>query len=195
MRVAATALGSDARFVVTSLNGRGTTLYDKVYCARGRMENLIKDLKLYTRAPRRPPAIAGKPSSFGSSPCRPLPTFAWHPERTTMPVDLACSDLRGDPEGIREDRSPRPGDEKLDQDRVPGQLSVRAYACPVYRLQFSGDAVTLAAQIAATSRTNISPKRVPNEFSTPPSLTRLTLHTVTRMNRARGVGLLEFRLC
>jgi hypothetical protein len=49
-RVEATSLGSDARFVVTSLKGRGKTLYEKVYCARGRAENLIKDLKLYTRA-------------------------------------------------------------------------------------------------------------------------------------------------
>ena len=49
-RVEATALGSDARFVVTSLNGSGKVLYQKIYCARGRMENLIKDLKLYTRA-------------------------------------------------------------------------------------------------------------------------------------------------
>jgi hypothetical protein len=49
-RVEATALGSDVRFVVTSLNGSGKVLYEKVYCARGRMENLIKDLKLYTRA-------------------------------------------------------------------------------------------------------------------------------------------------
>jgi hypothetical protein len=49
-RVEATALGSDARFLVTSLNGSGKVLYEKTYCARGRMENLIKDLKLYTRA-------------------------------------------------------------------------------------------------------------------------------------------------
>jgi hypothetical protein len=49
-RVEATSLGSDARFVATSLKGRGKTLYEKVYCARGRAENLIKDLKLYTRA-------------------------------------------------------------------------------------------------------------------------------------------------
>jgi hypothetical protein len=27
-------------------------LYEKVYCARGRMENLIKDMKLYTRSDR-----------------------------------------------------------------------------------------------------------------------------------------------
>jgi len=49
-RVEATAKGSDARFVVTNLAGRAKVLYEKVYCARGRMENLIKDMKLYTRS-------------------------------------------------------------------------------------------------------------------------------------------------
>ena len=49
-RVEATANGSDARFVVTNLPGRAKILYEKVYCARGRMENLIKDMKLYTRS-------------------------------------------------------------------------------------------------------------------------------------------------
>ncbi len=49
-RVEATDLGTDARFIVTSLNRRGKLLYEKIYCARGRMENLIKDLKLATRS-------------------------------------------------------------------------------------------------------------------------------------------------
>ncbi len=49
-RVEATDMGSDARFVVTNLPGRAKVLYEKVYCARGRMENLIKDMKLYTRS-------------------------------------------------------------------------------------------------------------------------------------------------
>jgi hypothetical protein len=49
-RVEATRNGSDARFVVTNLPGRAKVLYEKVYCARGRMENLIKDMKLYTRS-------------------------------------------------------------------------------------------------------------------------------------------------
>jgi hypothetical protein len=49
-RVEATEMGSDARFVVTNLAGRAKVLYEKVYCARGRMENMIKDLKLYTRS-------------------------------------------------------------------------------------------------------------------------------------------------
>jgi hypothetical protein len=49
-RVEATELGTDARFIVTSLTGRGKHLYEKVCCARGRMENLIKDMKLSTRS-------------------------------------------------------------------------------------------------------------------------------------------------
>lgn len=49
-RVEATTLGTDARFVVTDLPGRAKVLYEQVYCARGKMENLIKDMKLYTRS-------------------------------------------------------------------------------------------------------------------------------------------------
>jgi hypothetical protein len=49
-RVEATEKGTDARFIVTNLDGRGKHLYEKVYCARGRAENLIKDMKLYTRS-------------------------------------------------------------------------------------------------------------------------------------------------
>ena len=49
-RVEATDMGTDARFIVTNLSGRGKVLYEKVYCARGAAENLIKDMKLYTRS-------------------------------------------------------------------------------------------------------------------------------------------------
>src|SRR5271167_3656205 len=51
-RAEATDMGSDVRFVVTNLPGTAKTLYEKVYCARGRMENMIKDMKLYTRSDR-----------------------------------------------------------------------------------------------------------------------------------------------
>ena len=51
-RAEATGMGSDVRFVVTNLPGTAKTLYEKVYCARGRMENMIKDMKLYTRSDR-----------------------------------------------------------------------------------------------------------------------------------------------
>jgi hypothetical protein len=51
-RVEATALGADVRFVVTNMGGRSKHLYEKLYCARGRMENLIKEHKLYTKSDR-----------------------------------------------------------------------------------------------------------------------------------------------
>jgi len=49
-RVEATSMGTDARFIVTNLDGRGKTLYEKVFCARGNAENLIKDMKRFTRS-------------------------------------------------------------------------------------------------------------------------------------------------
>ena len=51
-RVEATAMGTDVRFIVTSLTGRAKHLYERVYCARGKMENLIKEHKLYTKSDR-----------------------------------------------------------------------------------------------------------------------------------------------
>jgi len=51
-RVEATLKGSDIRFIVTNLPGTARVLYEKIYCARGRMENMIKEHKLYTRSDR-----------------------------------------------------------------------------------------------------------------------------------------------
>jgi len=51
-RVEATIPGRDVRFVVTNLEGRSRHLHEKVHCARGRMENLIKEHKLYTGSDR-----------------------------------------------------------------------------------------------------------------------------------------------
>jgi hypothetical protein len=41
-----TSLGRNPRFVVTSLTGDAQQLYDEVYCARGEMENRIKEQQL-----------------------------------------------------------------------------------------------------------------------------------------------------
>ena len=41
-----TELGSNPRYVVTNLEGSPETLYDRVYCARGDMENRIKEQQL-----------------------------------------------------------------------------------------------------------------------------------------------------
>ena len=48
-----TTLGSDTRFIVTNFpGGRAKHLCETVYCARGRMENLIKEHKLDLRSDR-----------------------------------------------------------------------------------------------------------------------------------------------
>ena len=44
--------GADSRFIVTNLRGLPKTLYEKVYCARGQAENLIKAHKLHLASDR-----------------------------------------------------------------------------------------------------------------------------------------------
>ncbi len=44
--------GVCTRFIVTNLTGRAAWLYKKVYCVRGRMENMIKEHKRYTQSDR-----------------------------------------------------------------------------------------------------------------------------------------------
>jgi hypothetical protein len=51
-RVEATARGADVRFIVTNLAAKAKWLYEKAYCARGQAENLIKDMKTYTKSDR-----------------------------------------------------------------------------------------------------------------------------------------------
>jgi hypothetical protein len=41
-----TAKGSNPRYIVTNMNGEAKRLYDQVYCARGEMENRIKEQQL-----------------------------------------------------------------------------------------------------------------------------------------------------
>ena len=41
-----TTQGRNPRFIVTNLNGDAQQLYDQVYCARGKMESLIKEQQL-----------------------------------------------------------------------------------------------------------------------------------------------------
>ncbi len=44
--------GSNPRYVITNLTGKAKTLYDKLYCARGEMENRIKEQQLDLYADR-----------------------------------------------------------------------------------------------------------------------------------------------
>src|SRR6202162_3079661 len=51
-RVEAGSKGADSRFIVTNLQGLPRALYEKVYCARGQAENLIKAHKLHLASDR-----------------------------------------------------------------------------------------------------------------------------------------------
>jgi len=51
-RVEAGPQGADSRFIVTNLAGLPKSLYEKVYCARGQAENLIKAHKLHLASDR-----------------------------------------------------------------------------------------------------------------------------------------------
>ena len=51
-RVEAGPQGADSRFIVTNLGGLPRSLYDKVYCARGQAENLIKAHKRHLASDR-----------------------------------------------------------------------------------------------------------------------------------------------
>lgn len=51
-RVEASSQGCDSRFIVTNLAGSPKTLYEKIYCARGQMENLIKAHKRHLASDR-----------------------------------------------------------------------------------------------------------------------------------------------
>jgi hypothetical protein len=51
-RVEAGPQGVDSRFIVTNLQGLPEALYEKVYCARGQAENLIKAHKLHLGSDR-----------------------------------------------------------------------------------------------------------------------------------------------
>ena len=66
-RAEATGMGSDVRFVVTNLPGTAKVLYEKVYCARGRMDNMSGKRSrngheaLYPLGPDLLPSLGGQP--------------------------------------------------------------------------------------------------------------------------------------
>ena len=51
-RIEHSAKGANPRYVVTNLDGRAQDLYDRLYCARGEMENRIKEQQLQLFADR-----------------------------------------------------------------------------------------------------------------------------------------------
>ena len=121
-RVEATPMGTDVRFIVTNLEGRGKTLYEKVFCARGAAENLIKDMKRWTRSDKT------ACSRWQANQFRLFLHMGAYwllhalAARGTEALALARSHLRDDPAHVREDRRACRGAEGQDQARLPGQL-------------------------------------------------------------------------
>ena len=129
-RVEATSKGSDVRFIVTNLNGKAKVLYEKVYCARGRMENMIKEHKLYTKSDRSTCTLTLPP--LGSQPVPALPAYrrllavAPASPGCAPPLAVAQGDVRNHPPRLPQDRGAHRGTQIPRQDRPALGLSISA---------------------------------------------------------------------
>ena len=127
-RAEATGMGSDVRFVVTNLPGSAKVLYEKVYCARGRMENMIKDMKLYTRSDRT------SCHRWEANQFRLILHMAAYwllhalQGRRAQALAMAHGDFRDAAARLSQNRGARGGTEKPNQGRLPLSLSARAGA-------------------------------------------------------------------
>ena len=129
-RVEATSKGSDIRFIVTNLSGKAKVLYEKVYCARGRMENMIKVHKLYTKSDRSTCTLTLPPLGSQSVPALPayrrLLAVAPAPPGRAPPLAVAQCDVRNQPPRLPQDRGAHRGTQIPHQDRPAFSLSISA---------------------------------------------------------------------
>jgi hypothetical protein len=121
-RVESTDLGSDARFIVTNLQGRGKTLYEKVFCARGAVENLIKDMKRFTRSDKT------ACSRWEANQFRLFLHMGAYWLLHALGARRPSGRAGGEPPSLREDRRARRGAQRQDQTCVPGQLPSSRHA-------------------------------------------------------------------
>ena len=127
-RVEATTMGTDVRFIVTNLEGRGKTLYEKVFCARGSRREPDQGHEAL-HAIRQDGLLA-----LGGQPVPPLPAHgrllaaACAAAGGTEALALARRHLRDHPAHLREGRRARRGVEGQDQARLPGQLPAGRHA-------------------------------------------------------------------
>ena len=116
-RVEATARGTDVRFVATNLPGRAKLLYERVCCARGRMENMIKEHKLYTKSDRTScHRVGSQPVPAVPAHRRLLAAASVAPDRAP-PLAVAHRDVRDATTGIPQDRRAHRGAQHPHQDR------------------------------------------------------------------------------
>ena len=124
-RVEATSKGSDIRFIVTNLPGRSKLLYGRVYCARGRMENMIKD-KHKALHQVRPHLVP----SLGSQPVPPVPAqrrllaAASAPPGRAPPLAVAQGDIRNHPPRLPQGRRAHRGTQVPRPRRPADRLSI-----------------------------------------------------------------------
>ena len=121
-RVEATSKGSDIRFIVTNLSGKAKALYEKLYCARGRMENMIKEHKLYTKSDRTS-CHRWEANQFRLF----LHSGAYwllHQLRQTAPLAVAQGDVRNHPPRLPQDRRAHRGVQVPRAHRPADRLSI-----------------------------------------------------------------------
>lgn len=125
--------GANPRYIVTNLDGEGQDLYENLYCARGDMENRIKEQQLDLFAPH--PELAEGPHLVSPLVAQPVPAAALQ--------HGVCAD-RGDPAARprRQRDGPRPGrldplEAAQDRRRDPAQQPPGALP-PVQRLPGQG---------------------------------------------------------
>ncbi len=151
-------MGSDVRIVVTNLPGAAKALYEKVYCARGRMENMIKDMKLYTRSDRTP-CYCWEANQFRLDPDM-AAYWLLHAlkRRCAQALAMAHGDFRDAAARLSQNRGARGRTEKPYQGRLPLSLSARAGARSPRRINDRSKPMTVAASAAQAPIPN--PQRV-----------------------------------
>ena len=129
-RVEAGPQGADSRFIVTNLPGLPKALYEKVYCARGQAENLIKAHKLHLASDRTSCTQGDGQPVPPADPHRRLLAAA-EPARPGAPdLVLARRPVRHDPALPDQGRRPRHRDGHPHQDRPADRLSLTRPASP-----------------------------------------------------------------
>ena len=119
-RIEAGPQGADSRFIVTNLPGLPKALYEKLYCARGQAENLIKAHKLHLASDR---TSCRKATRLPASPT---------PPKTTLRRD-GLAQLSPTPMNVRHDPAlPNQGCRPCHRNGHPHQ------ARPAERLPLSG---------------------------------------------------------
>jgi hypothetical protein len=176
-RVEATSMGTDVRFIVTSLQGRGKTLYEKgLLCTRQRREPDQGHEAVHAIRQDGVLALASQPVPPLRA-CGRLLAAAFAETGGTETLPLAQRDLRDDPADLREGRRPRRGVEGQDQAGLPGQLPSRRNARGHDRRHHDAWPMSDAACAARALPNNL--KRVPHIPKPTPS-TRLPRHAAAK---------------